>query len=52
MYSLFDDRDVDLGCVDFLIELRWKFCGAQQLLVHVRGDAIHCAVAGIVLSWS
>jgi hypothetical protein len=26
---LLDDRDIDLGGVDFLIELRWKFRGPQ-----------------------
>ena len=52
MYLLFDDRDVDLGCVDFLIELWWKLCGAQQSLIHIRGDTIQCAVAGVVLSRS
>jgi hypothetical protein len=39
--SLFDDWNVYLGCVDFLIELWWKFCGAQELLIHVGGDTIH-----------
>lgn len=26
---LFDDWDIYLGCVDFLIELGWKFRGTQ-----------------------
>jgi len=26
---LLDDWDVNLGCVDFLVELGWKFRGTQ-----------------------
>lgn len=48
---LFDDWDIDLCCVDFLIELGWKFRGTQQFLIHIRGNSIHVSAVTIEPCW-